>query len=250
MRVSVAVAFALAVGAAALSAARTGADSPEAGGYRHVSRFGHSVQGRGLRVARVGYADSPVKVLVVGLIHGDEPSGRAIARRLHDQRAPDGVALYLLDALNPDGLARRTRQNARGVDLNRNFGWRWRRQGTPGSTYYSGPRPFSEPESRAAKRLIGRVRPDITVWYHEHLCAVDKSKGASLRIVRRYAHLVGLPARRIRGLHGIATGWQNRRFGNSNAFVVELCGGRLSAKAVRAHAGAIIRIAKLPATRR
>jgi protein MpaA len=239
------LAITVAVAVIGLTVSLSSAEAPGGGGYRGKSRFGHSVRGRALRVVRVGYGDSPVKVMVVGVIHGDEPSGRAIVKRLRHHRAPDGVALYLVDALNPDGLARRTRQNARGVDLNRNFAWRWRRQGSPGSTYYSGPRPFSEPESRAARRLVRDVRPDITVWYHEHLCAVDKSKGASLRIVRRYAHLVGLPARRIRGLHGIATGWQNRRFANSNAFVVELCGGRLASRAVRSHARAVRRIAEL-----
>jgi protein MpaA len=250
-RLSVAIAIALGtIGPTALSAART-VDSPSGTGeYRNASRFGHSARGRELRVKRIGYVNSRVKVLVMGVIHGDEPSGRAIVRRLRHRRAPNDVALYLVDALNPDGLARHTRQNARGVDLNRNFAWRWRREGSRGSTYYSGPRPFSEPESRAAKRLVARVRPDITVWYHEHMCLVDKSKGADPRIVRRYAHLVGLPARRIRGLHGIATGWQNRRFGNSNAFVVELCGGRLAASAVRAHADAIVRIAESGTNRR
>jgi protein MpaA len=72
----------------------------------------------------------------------------------------------VLDDLNPDGVARHTRQNAHQVDLNRSFPWHWRPLGRPGDQQYPGPRPLSEPESRAAYRLILRLRPIVTVWLH------------------------------------------------------------------------------------
>src|SRR4051794_27532283 len=91
--------------------------------------LGHSVQGRPIRLVRLGAADAPAPVLVVGCIPGPEPAGRAVPRALRRVRPPRGVRLLVLDAVNPDGCARGTRGNAHGVDLNRNFPWGWRRQG-------------------------------------------------------------------------------------------------------------------------
>src|SRR5690242_7822609 len=108
--------------------------------------IGHSVQGRELRVTRVGEEGAAVNVLVVGDLHGNEPAGEAIVARLRTASV-DGVTFWLVRTGNPDGRAADTRQNARGVDLNRNFPWRWR--GGPRGTYYPGPKAGSEPETNA-----------------------------------------------------------------------------------------------------
>ena len=62
---------------------------------------------------------------VFGVIHGDEQAGLQIVALLTELPVPPGVDLYLVDSMNPDGVARNTRGNANGVDLNRNFPYNW-----------------------------------------------------------------------------------------------------------------------------
>jgi hypothetical protein len=200
--------------------------------------FGHSVQDRPLRAERVG--EGAARVLVVGSIHGNETAGRAVLARLRRSRPPAGVELWLVDSVNPDGVRRGTRQNARGVDLNRNFGRRWAGGGRAFDTYFPGRRAFSEPESRAVRRLVRRLRPAVTVWYHQHMRLVNLSPGADPRVVRAYARRVGLPARTLPDYHGTATSWQNHALPGTSAFVVELPAGVLSGAATRRHASAVL----------
>jgi beta-N-acetylhexosaminidase len=181
----------------------------------------------------------PVDVLVVGSIHGNEVAGHAVIRRLRALTSPAGVRIWTLRSANPDGVARGSRQNARGVDLNRNFPHRWRALGRPFDTFHSGAAALSEPEARAVRRLVRSVRPDITVWYHQSLRLVDVGSGAEPRLVRTYARRVGLPVRRIGFLPGVATRWQNTRFPGTSAFVVELPAGALPARSALRHARAV-----------
>jgi murein peptide amidase A len=198
-----------------------------------------------------GSADAPAAILVVGVIHGNEPAGAAVTRRLRRLPVPPGIRLWLVDRLNPDGVEAGTRQNARGVDLNRNFPYRWRRRTTGWDGQYPGPRPLSEAEAQAAVRLILRVRPAVTVWFHQHAArAIVDLSGGDPRVERRYARLAGLSVRRLPRYAGSATGWQNHRFPGTTAFVVELPSGRPpSAAAVSRLARAILRLAPARAPR-
>jgi protein MpaA len=180
--------------------------------------IGRSVDGRPIveAVDRAPRAD--LRVLVFGCIHGNETAGMRVARRLIAAAAPAGTELDVVPTLNPDGVARDTRGNDHGVDLNRNFPFAWR---PLGGLEYSGPHPLSEPESRAARNLIRRTRPAITIWFHQPFGLVDRS-GGDAALERSYARLVGLPLVRLRRYPGSATSWQNHAIGGSTAFVVEL----------------------------
>jgi protein MpaA len=203
--------------------------------------FGHSADHQPLRATRVG--EGPVKVLVVGSIHGNETAGRAVISRLRRATPPAGVELWLVDTVNPDGVRRGTRQNARGVDLNRNFPSEWSRVAQPGDLEYAGPRPLSEPESRYAVALIRRLRPEITIWFHQPQ-AVVRAWGHSEATARRFAALAGVPYSTIAWPSGSASNWQNHAFPGTASFVVELPRGPVrGAKAVR-YVSAIRKIAR------
>ncbi|MEA2404937.1 MAG: murein peptide amidase [Thermoleophilaceae bacterium] len=216
------------------------AGAPAAGGAHET--FGHSAHGRPLKLEWVGDRHAKRVVLVVGSIHGNETAGHAVIRRLRRARPPAGTAIALVEDMNPDGSAANTRQNGRGVDLNRNFPVAWRGGGRPYGTYYPGRAPLTEPESRAAERLIRRLRPAVTIWYHQHMGLVDRS-GGDPAIERLYARRCGLPFRRLAPLAGTATRWQNHTFPGDTAFVVELRAGRLTRAGAARHAAAVLAVA-------
>jgi protein MpaA len=227
---------ALVLGAAMLSATSAGA-APR---VRERELIGTSYEGRAIRAFHLGDSEE-FRVLVVGCIHGDECAGVRIVNRLRDGRPRGFVDLWLVRTLNPDGRAAHTRQNSRGVDLNRNFPFRWRPG--PRGRYYPGRRPLSERESRIAVRLVERIEPDVTIWFHQPLGVVDRS-GGDVRLQRRYARLVGLPLVQLGRFHGTATSWQNHTFPGTTAFVVELPAGRLQPHAARRFANAVFALVR------
>jgi murein peptide amidase A len=208
---------------------------------RRSVTLGRSVRGRPIRAVVLGPSNARAPVLVVGCIHGNEPAGIAVADRLAHARIPPRSSIWIVRDLSPDGVAAGTRQNAHGVDLNRNFPYAWAPVGAPGDLRYNGPGPLSEPESRIAATLILRLRPRITIWFHQHEEVTDTSGG--IRIEQRFAILSGLPLRRLARYPGSATRWQDHRLTGATAFVVELPAGRLSAGQTKRIANAVLALA-------
>ncbi len=202
--------------------------------------IGRSVQGRPILAYRVGDPAAQARVLVVGCIHGDECAAFPVVARLIRQRPPRGVQLWVMPSVNPDGRRAGTRGNAHGVDLNRNFPLRWRPLARP-SRYYSGPRPLSEPESRAVANLVRTVKPDLSIWFHQperNVRDPDASPEA-----RRYARLVGLRFLPLAAPPGTVAEWIEWRVPGAEAFVVELPAGSLSPAAVVRHVAAVRAVA-------
>ncbi len=206
-----------------------------------TTTLGYSVQGRPITAERIGGRGGR-PVVVIGVIHGDEDDGVAVIDELRHGPAPDGVELWLVESMNPDGQAARTRGNARGVDLNRNFPHDWGPIGEPGDSQFAGAGPASEPETQAIVNLLTVLRPEITIWYHQDLFTISPSTGREGRVRARYAELTGLPQERISGgtYTGVAATWARDELGPDGgvAFIVEL-GPTLSRPRAGVHADAV-----------
>jgi murein peptide amidase A len=184
-------------------------------------RFGTSVLGRPLRAYRVGDRRSGVTAVLLGNMHGNEPAGVRLVNAVRKDPRVAGVDLWVVPTMNPDGLTADTRQNAHGVDLNRNWAHLWRPQTGP---YDSGPRPFSEPETRAMRRFLNHIEPQFVVSFHQPLHGVDSDAAKNRHLLYRLARNLRLPKKPLRcsGVcHGTMTGWYNAHHSGS-AITVEL----------------------------
>jgi len=117
-------------------------------------QVGESIEGRPIIGIRIGHSDSS-SWRILGAHHGDELSSAELS--LEIARAALGEApgfegllsdqeLFIVPHVNPDGVAAGSRYNARGVDLNRNYGFQWSSQ-----EYRPGTAAFSEPETRSIR---------------------------------------------------------------------------------------------------
>jgi murein peptide amidase A len=207
--------------------------------------IGRSVKGRAIVATRYGDASSDRVALVVGVIHGDEQAGLRIAdilRRIGS--GIEGAQLWVIRTVNPDGMRADTRKNAHAVDLNRNFPYRWRGGIPTSSGYYPGPRPASEPETRAVMDFIERIQPDVSIWYHQPWGAVLACHGRP-QLAAHYAKLVGMRTScRGKGLRGTAISWEMHTLPGSTAFVVEFPAGKIRASVAQRNARAALTIAE------
>jgi protein MpaA len=221
-----------------LPTAGAGAVRSDPGGRRIVT-LGRSVDGRPITAVETGDLDAGRRALIVGCIHGNETAGIAIADHLTREAPPVELDLWIIPDLNPDGVAAGLRGNADGVDLNRNFPWRWR---PLTGSYDSGPHALSEPESRIAYRLVKRLEPNVSIWFHQHLDVVDES-GGMIAVERRFAKLTGMRLARLTREPGSAVGWTDRQDRAGTAFVVELPAGQLTPTSVSRYARAVLAVA-------
>ncbi len=66
--------------------------------------------------------NSAARIYISAGIHGDEPAGPLAALKLlQENRWPDTVEIFLLPCLNPVGFTLNRRENAEGIDLNRDY---------------------------------------------------------------------------------------------------------------------------------
>ena len=142
--------------------------------------IGYSVSGRPLEVYRFGQGERQV-MIAAGIHGGYEWNTIALADELlthvneNPEIIPSDVTLFILRNINPDGDARahsiEGRVNDHGVDLNRNFPENWQAEwDRDGCWDYApttgGPRPGSEPETRAVINFLSSHRVQTLISYH------------------------------------------------------------------------------------
>jgi protein MpaA len=153
-------------------------------GWR-VEEYGRSGDGVSLRVF-LPAANDRVAGLLIAAQHGEEGATALLVRRLLERVPARESSWAVVPVANPDGLLNGTRQNAAGVDLNRNFpAATWRpddsftfppgiedeRRVAGNRTNLSSPGAHagSEPETQALMALVERLRPPLVVDIHSPL---------------------------------------------------------------------------------
>jgi protein MpaA len=156
---------------------------------------GRSVQGRPLMYAEFGDMTAATNTtLILSAVHGDEVTPVYVGVQLvnwlreHQSHLGKKARVVVAPLVNPDGFYRlpRTRTNARGVDVNRNFGTRdWRsRAHLKNTRRYPGPIPRSEPETIFQEELIRRLKPQKILAVHSPLNFMDYDGPTALSLAR------------------------------------------------------------------
>jgi protein MpaA len=177
-------------------------------GWR-VEEYGRSRDGVALRAFRPA-AGGSVDGLLIAAQHGEEAVTALLARRLLERVSGDATRWVIVPVANPDGLINGTRQNAAGVDLNRNFpATTWRSDDSltypPGieqerrvienRTNRSSPgeQPGSEPETRALMALVECLRPPLVIDLHSPLELVLPRGNVPPAVAESLSRAAGLP---------------------------------------------------------
>ena len=124
------------------------------------------------------------RILVIASIHGDEPESSSLAFQwlYRLQQFLPRNNWRIIPVSNPDGFLKRTRTNANGVDINRNFPsknwqktaiklWKERYQAHPRRN--PGPQGGSEPETQCIMAHLKDFQPDLSISIHTPLGVLD-----------------------------------------------------------------------------
>jgi hypothetical protein len=170
-----------------------------------------SVLGRPIWSRDVPADGMPLRVLVLGGIHGDEMSSSSLVfhwiamAQTPPADTPVPIHWRFIPTLNPDGMFAKParRVNAHGVDLNRNFptpNWArdarqyWEARTSRDPRRWPGKQALSEPESRFLLEQIDSFKPNLIVSVHAPYGVLDFD-GPSVppsRLGRLYLDQVGI----------------------------------------------------------
>ena len=187
--------------------------------------IGRSVEDREI----VLYGNGPLEgrepgrgTLLIGGMHGDEVATVLLLEDFLARYVAQGVLtepVAILPLANPDAYERRSRYNARGVDLNRNCDYAW----SEDSVEPPGPAPWSEPEICALRDFILTWQPRHIVSLHWALAEIDADGEQSTELAQAMWDALSEEERRPYRLRVTELGRGKRRLQHTYA----ICPGSL-----------------------
>jgi protein MpaA len=191
---------------------------------------GTSVKGRPLLFAEFGNISAPNTTLILSTVHGDEITplylGVQMAHWLQEHKEEYANAhVVIAPMVNPDGFfhSPRTRTNANGVDVNRNFAtsdWSgtalksWKAKYRSDPRRFPGPAPRSEPETLFQEELIQKVRPQKILAVHSPLNHLDYDGPSALTLSKFPNEYISECLKLRKRLKAVSTGFFPGSLGN------------------------------------
>jgi len=140
-------------------------------------------------------ARQPKTVLIIGVVHGDEPQGKFLIEKYlktNEEMLNEAKnRLLFIPCINPDGLKNKSRQNANLVDINRNFptnNWEL----TEKNEYFGGDTPASEIETKFVTEIVEKYTPDAILTFHAPYKVVNYD-GPAEKIAQEISKIINYP---------------------------------------------------------
>ena len=128
-------------------------------------------------------------VLIIGCFHGDEPQGKFLIEEYLKENLD--TRLLFIPCLNQYGFGNKTRTNANGVDLNRNFptaNWEL----TQRNEFFGGDSPASEQETKFVIETIEKYNPKVILTLHAPFKIVNYD-GDAEKLAQKISEIINYP---------------------------------------------------------
>ncbi len=131
-------------------------------------------------------------ILIIGVFHGEEPQGEYLINKfLKTDLSNIKNKLLIVPCLNPDGMKKNQRQNANGVDLNRNFPTKnWTI--SENKEYFGGMSPASEIETKFMINILDNYKIDAILSIHAPFKIVNYD-GPAKELAEKISQITNYP---------------------------------------------------------